>query len=84
MLPGEEFERLLEDKALWLDFTADLVEGHLVLGLDRNIGILAAELDQDQPAARLQSLEQPEECELGGGAFVVDVDHQNQVDRPLR
>ena len=51
MLPGEEFKRFLEDEASGLDFAADLVEGHLVLGLDGNIGIFAAELDQDQPAA---------------------------------
>ncbi len=48
MLPGEELERLLEGEALRLDLAADLLEGHLVLGLDRDVGVLAAELDEDQ------------------------------------
>ena len=30
--------------------------GHLVLGLDRDLGVLAAELDQDEPAAGLEGL----------------------------
>ena len=54
VLPGEEFERLLEREALGLDLEADLGQGHLVLGLDGDLGVFAAELDEDQPALRLE------------------------------
>src|SRR5438128_381692 len=36
VLPGEEFERILEREPLGLELAADLGEGHLVLGLDRD------------------------------------------------
>ena len=62
---------------------ADLLEGHLVLGLDGDLGVLAAELDQDQPAAGLERGLEALQGRLGVGALVVDVDHQDQVDGRL-
>ena len=79
VLPGEEFERLLEREALGLDFEADLGQGHLVLGLDGDLGVFAAELDEDQPALRLERGLETLQDRLGIGALVVDVDHQDQV-----
>src|SRR5262245_62115914 len=67
VLPGEEFERLLEPEALRLDLAADLLDGHLVLGLDRDFGVLAPELDQDQPATGAEGLPQALEHGLGIG-----------------
>ena len=83
VLPGEELERFLEGEALGLELAADLGEGHLVLGLDRDLGVLAAELDEHEPAAGLERLAQALQGGLGVGAFVVDVDHQDQVDLAL-
>ena len=80
MLPGEEFERVFEDEALGLNFAADLFEGHLVFGLDGHLRVFAAKLDQDQPSERFEGLEETLEGRLGIGAFVVDIDHQDQVD----
>src|SRR4051794_38845305 len=54
VLPGEELQRVLEGEPLGLDLAADLLEGHLVLGLDGDLGVLAAELDEDQAAAGLE------------------------------
>ena len=84
VLPRKEFQRFLEDVSLGLNFAANLFESHLVLGLDGNLIIFTAKFDQYQPAAWFESLEQSLQCDVGFGALVVNVDHQNQVDRGSR
>src|SRR5205823_536422 len=79
VLPGEEFERFLEPEPLRLQLAADLSDGHLVLGLDRDLGVLATELDEDEATVRLERFAEALQGDLGIGAFVVDVDHQDQV-----
>src|SRR3954470_12373828 len=80
VLPGEEVELLLESEALRLDLAADLRERHLVLGLDGDGWVLAAEFDQDEPASGLEGFVEAFQGLLGVRAFMVDVDHQDQVD----
>src|SRR5262245_51883823 len=45
VLPRQEVVDRLEAEAFRFDLLADLRHGHLVLGLDRDLGILGAELD---------------------------------------
>ena len=54
VLPGEEFQRILEGEAVRFEFAANLLQGHLVFGLDGDFRIFATKLNEDEPAARFQ------------------------------
>ena len=77
---GRNSSESLKMKPSGLDFAANLFESHLVFGLDGHLGVFATKFDQYQPAAGFKGLQQPFECRLGIGAFVIDIDHQDQVD----
>src|SRR5208337_5676822 len=74
-----EFERGHEGKTLGLDLAENLLERHFVLVLDGNLQVLAAKLDEYQPSTRTQRLAKTAESRLGVGAFVINIDHENQV-----
>ena len=51
-----------------------------MLGLDRDRLVFAAELDQHEPAFGFQRLPEPLKSDIGVGALVIDVNHQNEID----
>jgi len=81
MLPGQVVEdaRLLE--AFGLDLGLHLRLRHLVQRQDRHVRILGAVLEQRQTATWLQRLAHPLEHSLRLRELVVDVHHDDQIER---
>ncbi len=78
-LIGEELEGLGEGEAERLELGAGLGGRHLVGGLDREGGVLAAVLDEDQAAGLLEGAADAADDGRQVGQLVVDVDEQDEV-----
>ena len=84
VLPGQHVDHAFDAEAVGAELLAHLADAHLVLLADRHARILAPELDQHQPAVALQRLLQLADEDLRRRQLVVDVDHQQQVERLRR
>ena len=83
MLARQFFNYLIELVALRFHFGADFGDAHLVLGTNRNRGILLAILEQHQAAIGFERIANLIEHGLGLGKFVVDIDAKDQVELSL-
>ena len=80
VLPGEEFERLLEGEALGLDLRRTWSRVILCSGLMGTSGSSPRNSTRTSRPPGLSALRRALQGGLGVGALVVDVDHQDQVD----
>src|SRR5688572_12393063 len=83
VLPRQDVDDAIEAIALCFELHTRLADAHLVLRADRDGRILLAELDQDQPAVRLEGAPQRLQEGLRLRQLVVDVHHQREIDRPI-
>lgn len=79
-MPGQEVVEFFEGEPERFDFLADLRNGHLVFGFDRDIGVFGPKFDEDELSRGFEGFSDRADGGIGVGHFVVDIDHEGEVD----
>lgn len=80
VLAGEGFDDLGEGEGGGFEFLAGLGDGHFVFGADGDGGVFFAVFEQDEAAGGFEGAVEGGEHSLRVGEFMVDVDHEGEVD----
>jgi hypothetical protein len=84
VLARQRFQDLGEMEAFGLDLEFNFGDAHLMLRADGDGGVLLTVFEQDQAAVRFEGLAHFAEHALGLRKLMIDVDHQDEIERAGR